>query len=94
MTIARNIHTVKLGRENRFLIDDPDTGFMLAYQLTKPLKLGWTYNQQGVFKFVMQEVQTTANDNTELGIADYYLHFPTVVPDPDPKTPEGKKVWL
>lgn len=94
VTLARNKHTVKLGRENRFLIDDPDTGFMLAYQLTKPLKMGWTYNQQGVFKFVMQEVQTTANDNTELGIADYYLHFPMTVDDPDPKTPEGKKVWL
>lgn len=94
VTLARNEDTVKLGREHRFLIDDPDTKFMLAYQLTKPLKMGWTYNNAGVFKFVMQEVQTTANDNVELGIADYYLHFPNEPADIDPVTPEGKKVWL
>ena len=94
VTIARNIHTAKLGRNNRFLIDDPDTGFPLAYLLTKPLKMGWTYNNMGVYKFVMQEVQTTADDNTELGIADYYLHFPKTPPVIDPETPDGKKVWL
>lgn len=94
VTIARNIYTAKLGRENRFLIDDPDTGFMLAYLLTKPLKMGWTYNNMGVYKFVMQEVQTTADDNTELGIADYYKHFPKEAPIVDPTTPDGKKVWL
>lgn len=94
VTIARNIHTAKLGRENRFLIDDPDTGFMLAYLLTKPLKMGWTYNNMGVYKFVMQEVQTTKDDNVELGIADYYKHFPKEPPIVDPVTPDGKKVWL
>lgn len=94
VTIARNESTAKLGREHRFLIDDPDTGFMLAYLLTKPLKMGWTYNNRGVYKFVMQEVQTTENDNVELGIADYYKHFPLSIPDPDPVTPEGRKVWL
>ena len=94
VTIARTEATAKLGREHRFLIDDPDTGFMLAYLLTKPLKMGWTYNNRGVYKFVMQEVQTTENDNVELGIADYYKHFPRTVPDPDPVTPEGRKVWL
>lgn len=94
VTIARNAYTAKLGREHRFLIDDPDTGFMLAYLLTKPLKMGWTYNNRGVYKFVMQEVQTTEDDNVELGIADYYKHFPLTIPDPDPVTPEGRKVWL
>ena len=94
VTIARTEATAKLGREHRFLIDDPDTGFTLAYLLTKPLKMGWTYNNRGVYKFVMQEVQTTENDNVELGIADYYKHFPHTVPDPDPVTPEGRKVWL
>jgi len=94
VTIARNVSTAKLGRENRFLIDDPETGFMLAYQLTKPLKMGWTYNNRGVYKFVMQEVQTTADDNIYIGIADYYKHFPIVPPVENPVTPEGEKVWL
>lgn len=67
---------------------------MLAYLLTKPLKMGWTYNERGVFKFVMQEVQTTDDDNVELGIADYYKHFPKTPPVVDPVTPEGDKVWL
>lgn len=96
VTVARTEATAKLGRETRFLIDDPDTGFTLAYALTKPLKVNgeWMYNKMGVYKFVMQEVQTTADDNVELGIADYYKHFPKEPPIIDPVTPEGKKVWL
>ncbi len=97
LTIARNDETKKLNRENRFLIDDPDSPIQLAYALTKPLKLGGTYNGSGVFKFVLQEVQTTDNDNIERRIADYYKHFnreedyPTNEPKPDIG---GKKVWL
>lgn len=97
LTIARNDETKKLNRENRFLIDDPDSPIQIAYALTKPLKLGGTYNGSGVFKFVLQEVQTTDNDNIERRIADYYKHFnreedyPTNEPKPDIG---GKKVWL
>lgn len=47
-----------------------------AYALTKPLKAGHIYNGNGVFSFVLQECVATDNDNYELGIADYYLHFP------------------
>lgn len=104
MTIARNDMTVKFGRENRFLIDDPESSLMLAYLLTKPFKLGGTYNNQGVYKFVLQEVNTTDNDNQQLRIADYYKHFPktTTVVDGDGviidtdnvSTETGRKVWL
>lgn len=96
MTIARNTETVKLNRENRFLIDDPQSPIKLAYQLTKPLKLGWSYNSLGAYKFVLQEVTGTKDDNLELGIADYYTHFPrTSTIDPQVTTDEnGKKVWL
>lgn len=76
MTIARNKDTVKFNREDRFLIDDPETEHKLAYLLTKPLKLGGTFNNKGVYKFVLQEVTATDDDNQELGIADYYKHFP------------------
>ncbi len=76
MIIARNLDTVKFNRENRFLIDDPESGHKLAYLLTKPLKLGGTFNNKGVFKFVLQEVTATSDDNHEMGIADYYKHFP------------------
>lgn len=76
MTIAKNSETSKFNRESRFLIDDPDSKLKLAYLLTKPFKLGGIYNGKGVFKFVLQEVTTTDNDSQELGIADYYKHFP------------------
>lgn len=76
LTIARNTETAKFDRDRRFLIDDPDSAHMLAYQLTKPFKLGGVYNGDGVFKFVLQEVNTTDEDNQELRIADYYNYFP------------------
>ena len=47
------------------------------------------------------KVTATDNDNIELGIADYYTHFPSntntdVVPDDTdvPSDDTGKKVWL
>lgn len=103
MTIARNEHTVKFDRECRFLIDDPESNHKLSYLLTKPLKLGATFNNKGVFKFVLQEVNSTDDDNHELGIADYYKHFPMAStgvvgaptkPDDNVSDDAGKKVWL
>lgn len=107
MTIAKNADTAKFGREHRFLIDDPDSGDKLAYLLTKPLKVGKTFNGSGVYAFVLQEVVSTDDDNMELGIADYYKHFPKAAqPNPDTDTDpdgtdkdsistnSGKKVWL
>ena len=99
ITVARNKETVRLGRKNRFLIDDPDSPDPLAYTLSKPLKFAGTYQKHGVYKFVLHEVNTTDNDNTQLGIADYYKHFPrtdeTVEP---PAKPDGSKTerrnWL
>ena len=97
MTIARNEYTVNFNRGNRFLIDDPDSKHKLAYALTKPLKLGGTYNNQGVFKFVLQEVTATDDDNHELGIADYYKIFeePQEQQQPsDSGSSNEKKRWL
>lgn len=98
MTIARNEETVRLNRSNRFLIDDVDSPEPLAYLLTKPLKLGWSYNEHGCFKFVLQEVTRTDDDNLELGIADYYKHFertgPSVGGDAGDSVQSGRKVWL
>ena len=75
ITIAKNSDTVKLGRQHRFLIDDPDDENKMAFALTKPLKFAGVYGGVGVYKFVMQEVNSTDDDNQELGIADYYQHF-------------------
>lgn len=98
VTIARTDYTKKLGRENRFLIDDPESELKLAYTLSKPFKLTGTYNNQGVYKFVLQEVETTDNDNQDMMIADYYKAFPESGPEiiPPDATGEsgGRKAWL
>ncbi len=97
MTIAKNKETSKFNRESRFLIDDVDSEHKLSYLLTKPLKLGGLYNDIGVFKFVLQEVTATCNDNHEIGVADYYKYFPK---DGDPGLGRTsaetslKEVWL
>lgn len=80
ITLPRNEYTAKLGRLHRFLVDDPLSSVMLAYALTKPLKFSGVYGKteeelNGVLKFVLQEVNTTDDDNQELGIADYYKHY-------------------
>lgn len=100
--LAKNMYTNTLNRENRFLIDDDDSPHKLAYLLTKPFKKGTAYNGEGTFKFVLQEVTATEYDNHELGIADYYIHFPksTDTPHPDiddthnTDSEDGKKVWI
>ena len=94
ITIARNKHTARLNRESRFIIDDPLSTKMMAFQLTKPIKLNNVYNGEGVYKFVLQEVTATGDDNFELQIADYYKYFPkeTEVDLTSPDT--ERKVWL
>lgn len=96
VTISRNSETVRFDRNRRFLIDDPQSPHKLAYTLSKPLKIGRVYNQQGIFKFVMQEVTATADDNHELGIAEYYKHFPKSVGSThnDAGNETNKRVWL
>ena len=104
VTIGRNDQTARFGRERRFLIDDTESSMPLAYALTKPLKLYSVFNGEGAYSFVLQEVDTTDDDNRELRIADYYRYFPKttdvdpqnrVVVDPDTTDMEtGRKVWI
>lgn len=89
MTIARNELTAEFGREHRFLIDDPLSSQKLAYALTKPLKVGNFYDgSNGIYKFVLQEVNSTDDDNQELCIADYYKYYPKPGEDPEEPEPE------
>jgi hypothetical protein len=72
ITIGKDNDTDEIGRGKRFLIDDMDSKSVLAYQVTKPNKLSNIYNGKGVFKFILNEVNMTDDDNIELRIADYY----------------------
>lgn len=76
LTLARDEYSIQLNRNNRFLIDDYDSKNVLAYRLTKPFKLGGTYNGAGVLNFVLAECNTEDTDNFELHIANYYKYFP------------------
>lgn len=72
ITLTRNARTALLGRENRFIIDDPLHSDKMVFQLSKPLRAGKTYNEKGIYVFVLTEVASSQYDNMELGIADYY----------------------
>lgn len=94
VTIAKNEYSVKLDRTSRFLIDDPDSPIKLSYQLTKPLKMNNVFENVGVFKFVLSEVNSTIYDDMENGIADYYKYHLDEMPNlPDPQAP-GARGWL
>lgn len=100
VTIARTPDALRLDRTTRFIIDDPDCHEHLAYVLTKPLRMGQVFNGNGVFSFIMQEVETTDDDNLDLLIADYYKHFPRRADDERPVFHGGtnpsadKEVWI
>lgn len=103
LTLPRDKYTIRLNRDNRFLIDDYDSPNVLAYRLSKPFKLGGSYNGDGVLYFVLQECNTEDSDNFELHIANYYDYFPrdnqigsydTDTEDTKPDEESGKKVWI
>ena len=94
ITLAKNEYSVKLDRTSRFLIDDPDSPLKLSYQLTKPIKMNNVFENVGVFKFVLQEVNSTIYDDMENGIADYYKYHLDEMPNlPDPTAPD-RRGWL
>lgn len=104
MMISKNEDTSSFKRGDRFLIDDPSADVLLAYELTKPLKLNGVYDGVGVFGFVLHEVNATDDDNHYLRIADYHKYYPkechgkaeaSPVINPDlKKTSDGRSVWL
>ena len=73
LLIGKNQYTQKFRRGSRFLIDDPDNVQHLAYEITKPNRMYSTFDDKGVYQFLLREVNTTNSDNLELGVADYLL---------------------
>ena len=71
VTIGKDEDTVELCRGLRFLIDDEDSDFVTAYQITKSNKLFNIYKGRGVFRFILNEVQLTDDDDTDRRIADF-----------------------
>lgn len=44
--------------------------------MSKPFKLGGSFDENGVISVVMTECNTEQDDNLELHIANYYRYFP------------------
>lgn len=70
VTIGKDPDTDELDRGMRFLVDDPDSKHPLAYQITKPNRFFNLYNGKGVYRYILNEVNLTADDDTELRVAD------------------------
>lgn len=83
VTVGKDEDTIELERGLRFLIDDTDSESVLAYQITKPNKMFNVFNGKGVFRFILNEVQLTADDNKQLRIADYSKWKPSMALDSD-----------
>lgn len=103
LALPRDSETIRLNRDDRFLIDDYDSPNVLAYRLTKPFKMGWSFAGEGALRFVLQECSVEETDNLDLHIANYYNYFPrkseTVSPSDGstqtpPKDENGKRVWI
>ncbi len=101
--LPRDEETIRLNRQSRFLVDDYGSPNVLAYRLTKPFKLGGSYNQNGILSFVMSECNTEDTDDLVNHIANYYAYFPretegTALTEADDggdgKAETGRTVWL
>lgn len=74
VTMPRDEQTVRIMRGDRFILDDPDVLDPLAFRVTKPNRVSYTYMQEkGVFITMMEECNIEAgDDNLDLRIANYY----------------------
>jgi len=71
VTVGKDADTIELGRGARFLIDDPDVENPSVYQITKANRFFNTSNDEGVFRFILNEVALTPQDHVEQRIANY-----------------------
>jgi hypothetical protein len=94
LTIGKNAHTEKLGRGQRFLIDDPDAHTVLAYEITKPNRFFNVFAGHGVYRYVLSETNVIPDDNQELMIANYFNRHPPGVPVPPGGGSDGRETWL
>lgn len=97
LTITKDEYSLRFDRNSRFIIDDYSSTEPLAYRITKPYKLGGSFDDTGVFRFVLTECNTEEDDNLELHIADYYTFFPKEKEESTTSTEapiEERKVWF
>lgn len=85
LTVGKDEETTELTRGLRFLIDDTDVDDPLAYQITKSNRFFNAYDGEGVFRFILNEVTRTENDDLGRRIADFKSWTPGRELDSDHK---------
>lgn len=88
VTIGKDEATIELNRGLRFLIDDVDVQHPTVYQITKTNRFFSTTNNEGVFRFILNEVVLNDADNEKLRIADFSNWLPRRELDSDHKDSE------
>lgn len=84
LTIAKNDDTVKFKVGTRFILGDPDAEEPTAYEITKTNTLYNVFNGRGVYRFILNQVVITHNDDIDGQVADAYGRgFKEDVVDPD-----------
>lgn len=83
ITIGKDEDTVQLTRGLRFLVDDTDVDDPLAYEITKPNRFFNNYEDEGVFRFILNEVVRNKGDHLSEQIADYTTWMPPRETDGD-----------
>lgn len=77
LTVPKDKDTIELKRGMRFLVNDVDCDEPLAYQITKSNKLFNVYNGAGVFRFILNEVESIPEDDYDgkvAGVTDWTLN--------------------
>lgn len=88
VTVGKDDETIELKRGLRFLIDDVDVEHPTVYQITKGNRFFSTTNNEGVFRFILNEVVLNAGDNEKLRIADFSNWMPSRELDGDHRDSE------
>lgn len=84
VTVGKDSETIELDRGLRFLIDDADAVHPTAYQITKSNRFFNSYPENGgVFRYILNEVVRTDNDNVGERIADFENWLPPRKSDGD-----------
>lgn len=76
VTVGKDEDTMELNRGLRFLVDDTDIETPSAYQITKSNRFFNLYEGEGVYRYILNEVVLTKNDNIAERIADYTSWMP------------------
>ena len=76
VTVAKDRDTDMIQRGTRFLIDDPDVGMKIAYQVTKIDRVTGILDGTGIYKFLVVETNVREGDDVIEMVPDNSVYVP------------------